>query len=129
LNIFGCEEQKFQWARAYSYYSSPSSQMEVIWTSRISRVGSVHEVLDYKELVSWCAEKYIPSHWIIQLQYHYPISLSPQMFHKMLKLPEPTLTFKGDDCMDFLKKHDNNLDLFPKFLENLMAIPKDITRL
>jgi hypothetical protein len=28
-----------------------------------------------------------------------------------------------------LKKHDNNLDLFPKFLENPSTILEDITRL
>jgi hypothetical protein len=66
---------------------------------------------------------------MIQLQDHSPISLSPQVFRKMLKLPEPTLTFKGEDCRDFLKKHDNGLDLLPEFLENPMAIPEDITRL
>ena len=47
----------------------------------------------------------------------------------MLKLPEPTLTFKGEDCRDFLKKHDNGLDLLPEYLENPMSIPKDITRI
>jgi hypothetical protein len=47
----------------------------------------------------------------------------------MLKLHELTLTFKGEDCRDFLKKHDNGMDLLPEFLENPMAIPKDITRL
>jgi hypothetical protein len=47
----------------------------------------------------------------------------------MLKLPEPTLNFKGEDCMDFLKKHDNGLDLFLEILENPTAIPEDITRL
>jgi hypothetical protein len=47
----------------------------------------------------------------------------------MLKLPEPTLTFKGEDCRIFLKKHDNVLDLFPEFLENLATVPKDITRI
>jgi hypothetical protein len=47
----------------------------------------------------------------------------------MLRLPEPTLTFKGEDCRNFLKKHDNGLDLLPEFLENLVAIPEDITKL
>jgi hypothetical protein len=96
---------------------------------QIARAGCVPEVFDCKELVSWCAEKYIPSQWIIQLQDHSPISLSPQVFHKMLKLLEPTLTFKGEDCRDFLKNHDNGLDLFLEFLENPMTIPEDITRL
>jgi hypothetical protein len=47
----------------------------------------------------------------------------------MLKLPEPTLTFKGEDCRYFLKKYDNGLDLFPEYLENHAAIPEDITRI
>jgi hypothetical protein len=47
----------------------------------------------------------------------------------MLKLPEPTLTFKGEDCRYFLKKHENGMDLFLDFLENPMDVPKDITRI
>jgi hypothetical protein len=115
---FWTRGHNFQWSRAYSYYSSPSAQKEVIWTSEIARAGCVPEVFDCKELVSWCAEKYIPSQQMIQLQDHSPIILSPQVFRKMLKLPEPTLTFKGEDCRDFLKKHDNGLDILPEFLEN-----------
>jgi len=74
-----------------------------------------------------CIEKYIPSQRIIQFQYHSPISLSPRVFHNILKLSEPTLTFKGEDCRDFLKNHDNNLDLFPKLLDNAVSVPEDIT--
>ena len=66
---------------------------------------------------------------MIQLQDHSLVSLSPQVFCKMLRLPEPTLTFKGEDCRNFLKKHDNGLDLLPEFLENHMAIPEYVTRL
>ena len=127
LNIFGHEDRNFQWSRAYSYYSFSFAQKEVIQTSRISHAGCVPEVFECKELVSYCTEKYIPSQWIIQLQYHSPVSLSPQVFCKMLKLPELTLTFKGEDYRDFLKKHDNDLDFLPKFLENPMTIPEDIT--
>jgi hypothetical protein len=47
----------------------------------------------------------------------------------MLRLPEPTLTFKGEDCREFLKNNENGLDLLPKFLENPTVIPEDITRL
>ena len=47
----------------------------------------------------------------------------------MLKLLKLTLTFKGEDCRDFLKKHDNGMDLLPEFLENPMTIHEDITRL
>jgi hypothetical protein len=95
--------------------------------SKIARAGCVPEVFDCKELVVWCAKKYIPSQRVIPLQDHSPIILSPQVFCNMLRLPEPTFTFKGEDCRDFLKKHDNGLDLLPKFLENLTAIPEDIT--
>jgi hypothetical protein len=47
----------------------------------------------------------------------------------MLKLPGPTLTFKGEDCRDFLKRNDNNLDLFLEFLENPTIVPEDITKI
>jgi hypothetical protein len=45
----------------------------------------------------------------------------------MLKLPEPTLTFKGEDCKQFLAKHNNILDLLPHFLERPNLVPGDIT--
>jgi hypothetical protein len=45
----------------------------------------------------------------------------------MLKLLEPTLTFKGEDSKQFLRKHNNGLELFPEFLEYPMVVPKYIT--
>jgi hypothetical protein len=47
----------------------------------------------------------------------------------MLRLPEPMLTFKGEDCIDFFKNHDNVMDILPEFLENIAVIPEDIPRL
>jgi hypothetical protein len=129
LNIFGREDQSFQWSKAYSYYSSPSVEKEVIWTYGITRTGCVSKVFDCKELVAWCVERYIPSQRIIQLWDHSPIYLSPQIFRKMLRLPEPTLTFKGQDCKELLKKHENGLDLSLEFLEKPTTVLEDITRL
>jgi hypothetical protein len=57
---------------------------------------------------------------------HSQVSLSPQVFRKMLRLPDPTPTFKGENCRQFLKKHDNELDLLPKFLENPTVAPRDM---
>jgi hypothetical protein len=47
----------------------------------------------------------------------------------MLKLPELTLTFKGEDYRYFLKRHNNGLDLLPEYLENLASIPEYITNI
>jgi hypothetical protein len=81
-------------------------------------------------VVSWCAEKYIPSQRIIALHNHSPVSLSPQVFRKMLKLLEPTLTFRGQDCKQFLEKHImNGLDILAEFLEDPTKFPGDITKL
>jgi hypothetical protein len=129
VNIFGCEDQNFKWSREYSYYSSPSAQNEIIWTSGITRVGCVPEVFDCKELVSWCADKYISGQRIIRLRDHSSVSLSPQVFRQMLRFSEPTLTFKGEDSKQFLRNHNNGLDLLPEFLEDPMAVPEDITSL
>jgi hypothetical protein len=46
----------------------------------------------------------------------------------MLRSSEPTLTFKGEDYKEFLKKHDNGLDLLREFLEDSTIVPEDITR-
>jgi hypothetical protein len=77
VNIFGREDQNFQWSKEYSYYSSPSTHNEVIWTYGISRAGCVPEVFDCKEVVSWCVEKYISSQIIIPLWDHSHVSFSP----------------------------------------------------
>jgi hypothetical protein len=129
VNIFGCEDQKFHWSRAYSYYSSHSDQNELIWTSQIARAGCVPKFFYCKEVISWCTEKYISSQRIIPLHDHSPVSFSPQVFRKMLRLSEPTLTFRGKYCKQFLKKHDNRLDLLPEFLEDPTSVPEDITNL
>jgi hypothetical protein len=47
----------------------------------------------------------------------------------MLRLPKETLTFKGEHCREFLKKHDHGLDLLPEFLDNPTVTSKDIMRL
>jgi hypothetical protein len=46
----------------------------------------------------------------------------------MLKLHEPKITFKGEDCRDFLKKHENGMDLLLEYLKNLVIVLEDITR-
>jgi hypothetical protein len=101
----------------------------VIWTSRIACAGCIPEVFDYKEVFSWCSKKYIPGKIIIPLRDHSLVSLSPPVFREMLKLSEPTLTFRGQDCNQFLEKHDNGLDILDEFLEDLTTVFEDITRL
>jgi hypothetical protein len=128
VNIFGREDQNFHWFKAYSYYSSCSVHNEVIWTSKIAHAGCVPEVFDCKEVVSWCAEKYISSQRILPLCDHSSVSLSPQVFCKMLILSEPTLTFRGQDYKQFLEKHDNGLDLLPEFLKDPTTVSEDITK-
>jgi hypothetical protein len=78
-------------------------------------------------MVSWCADKFILDKRIIPLRDRSSISLSPQVFRQMLRLSEPTLTFKGEYCKQILIKHNNGLDLLPDFLEDPMVIPKYIT--
>jgi hypothetical protein len=73
--------------------------------------------------------KYVLNQRIIQLQGHSPISLLPQVFCKMLKLPKSTLIFKVEDCKEFFMKHNNGLNLLPEYLENITSIRADITKI
>jgi hypothetical protein len=101
----------------------------VIWTYGIAHAGCIPEVFDCKEVVSWCAEKYIPGQIIIPLRDHSPVSLSPEVFCEMLKLLKPTLAFRGQDYKQFLEKHHNRLDILADFLEDPTTVPEDITRM
>jgi hypothetical protein len=84
LNILRREDHNFQWSREYFYYSSPSTQNDAIWTSGISLASCVPKIFDCKEVLSWCVERYISSQIIIQLRDHSHVSLSAQLFRKML---------------------------------------------
>jgi hypothetical protein len=77
MNIFGREDHNFKWSRAYSYYSTPAAENQVIWTSGIARAGCVPEVFYCKDLVSWCADKFILDTIIISLRDRSSVSLSP----------------------------------------------------
>jgi hypothetical protein len=126
VNIFKREDQNFQWSQAYSYYSTPVAQTQVIWTYGIACAGYVPEVFDCKELVSWCANKFILDKRLIPPRDSSSVSLSHQVFHQMLRLSEPTLTFRGENCKQFLAKHNNGLDILPHLLEDSIVVPKDI---
>jgi hypothetical protein len=63
--------------------------------------GCIPEVYDFKELISWCIDKFDKNQRIIQLQGESPISLAPSVFKKMLRLLEPTMIFKGDEAKEF----------------------------
>jgi hypothetical protein len=102
-------------SREYSYYSTPSTQNQVIWTSGIAHAGCVPEVFECKEPVSWYGDKFISDKRIIPLRDRSSVSLSPQVFRQMLRLLEPTLTFRGEDCKQFLANHNNGVDLLPPF--------------
>jgi hypothetical protein len=51
-------------------------------------------------------DKYDKDRRIIQLQGESPISLAPSIFKKMLKLPKPTITFKGDEAKNFSERKE-----------------------
>jgi hypothetical protein len=122
LNTLGREDQEFQWSRAYNYYKALSpakKKMNLIWTSGITLAGCVPEVTDFKELVQWCVDKFNSEKRIIQLQGHQPISLSPSVFFKMLRLPTSTLWFKNEEENEFLKQHRGG----EKFLSNYLVDP------
>jgi hypothetical protein len=57
---------------------------------------------------------------------HFQISLLPKLFRKMLTLPDPTPTLKGENCKQFLKKHGNELNLLPKLFQDPVPAPQDM---
>jgi hypothetical protein len=44
-----------------------------------------------------------------------------------ITLPEPTMTFKGDEAKDFLKERNGGWELLQQYLEDLTVMPKDLS--
>jgi hypothetical protein len=129
LNIFGHEDQRFQWSIVYDYYSGTSAQRKVISTSEIATTDCMPDFFYFENLVTYCAENFISNRRIVQMGDHFQSFLSPQVFRKMLTLPDPTPTFKGENCKQLLKKHGNELDLWSKLLQDPAPAPRDMAML
>jgi hypothetical protein len=48
---------------------------------------------------------------MIPLQNGSPVSLAPSIFKKLLKLPDPNITYKGDKAKKNLKGRNNGINL------------------
>jgi len=46
----------------------------------------------------------------------------------MLKLLEPSLTYKGEDAMNFIKGKNNGIDLLHEYLQDPTTMLEDISR-
>jgi hypothetical protein len=98
-----------------------------VWTSRIALTDCVPKVHNFKELISWRIDKFDKNQRIIQLQGESPISLAPSIFKRMLRIPEPTMTFKGDEAKEFLKERNGILNLLREYLQYPIVIPEDLS--
>jgi hypothetical protein len=74
-----------------------------------------------------CADNFIQNQREILLHNRSHISLAPSNFRNMSKLPEPTITFKRDEAISFIKVKNNELELLQENLEDLSTIPEDIS--
>jgi hypothetical protein len=132
LNLFGREGQRFQWSRYYWYYSLLPLLEEnenIVSTSGIASAGCVPEVFDYREILSWCVDKHERNRRVIQIQGESLVSLSPSIFRSMLKLPEPTITFKGEEVRQFLKETNSGLELLREHFEDTTTMLKDLSNI
>jgi hypothetical protein len=64
----------------------PHSEKETnqFWSSCIALASYVLEVMDFRELVLWCADKFDTERRIIQVQGKKTISLAPSIFIRIL---------------------------------------------
>jgi hypothetical protein len=77
----------------------------------IACVGCVPKSFDCKEIVTWCVDKFVQNRRTIMLHNGSPISLAPSIFKKLLKLPNSTLTYKGNKTITFLKGRNNGIEI------------------
>ena len=79
-------------------------------------------VFKCKYIVTWCIDKFVQNRRTISLQISSHVLLAPSVFKKMLKLPEPKLTYKGEEARNFLSTPTGLTaplaDLIPKKVKN-----------
>jgi len=80
-------------------------------------------------IVTWWVEKIVQNKAIIPLQSRSPISLTPLIFKKMLKLPKPNLTYKGEDAINFLRGKNNGIELLQEYIQDPTMISEDLSRI
>jgi hypothetical protein len=47
----------------------------------------------------------------------------------MLKLPDPNLTYKGVDAINFLRGENNGIELLQEYIQDTTTISKDLSRI
>jgi hypothetical protein len=97
--------------------------------SGITLVGCVPEVFYYKDIFTWCVDKFVENQRTVTLWNGSPISLARTVFKKLLKLPDLTLTYKGDKARTFIKGRNNGIDLLQEYLQDPAAMPQDLFRI
>jgi hypothetical protein len=94
-----------------------------VWTLEITLICCVPQVFKCKYIVTWCIDKFVQNRRTIPLQSGSPVSLAPSIFKKMLKLPEPKLTYKGEEARNFLRRKNNVIELLQEYLQDPAAMP------
>jgi hypothetical protein len=97
--------------------------------SGITLASCVPEVFDCKYTITWCIDKFVKNRRTIPLQNDSPISLTPSVFKKTLKLPESNITYKGDEPRIFLKGRNNGIELLQEYLQDPTTIPQDLSKI
>lgn len=72
------------------------------------------------EFVWWCAKHFDPENRIIGAVK--PISLSPMVFHRMLRLPEANKEFRITEANGLITNQGGPKRLFPQFTDSLSRI-------
>jgi hypothetical protein len=81
---------------------------------------------DSRKIVSWCLDKYEHNRRVIQLQWESLVSFLLSVFRRILKLPEPTKTFKGEEARKFLEEINFGLEILSEYLEDPTTMTEDL---
>jgi hypothetical protein len=80
--------------------SPKENQKNILWTTGLINVSCVLEVFDFKEPVSWCAQRFDSKTRMIQVttKAKNPIILNPKVLKKIIHLPSTNKILKLTDA-------------------------------
>jgi hypothetical protein len=113
------EDHTFQWFEAFKWYITlplEENNSNKVWTSGITLASCMPEVSYFKELIiSGALTISTTKRGLFNGRGRCYFS-SPTVFRRMLRLPEPTTTFKSSKSDAFLKANHGGTTILDNFL-------------
>ena len=132
INSPARDNKNFHWSTSYEWFSRKSeeeNQTYKIWTTWLVNVGCVPHIFNYRELVSWCAQRFDCRTRMIKvtIKGKNPVLLTLKVFNKMICLPTTNKPFNIEEVDTFLAFQAGGANILGEFVLPSANVSSDLS--